>query len=140
MTLAEIAQGYRESELAVSARREELKQRLADCTDSVDRMHLETRIACLGTTLRELRKVRELCERYYEKGYWRDEKYTFNPPRSGNPGRRRAVAKRDGGDQRGKHGSVAEKPDTGNSRGSDPTAAGNLADDFIRRLITKPGS
>lgn len=138
MTLAEIAQGYRESELAVSARREELKQRLADCVDSVDRMHLETRIACLEATLRELRKVRELCERYYEKGYWRDEKYTFNPPRSGNPGRRRAVAKGNGGDQRGKPGPIAEKPDNGNSGGIDSETAGDLAAAFIRRFI--PGT
>ena len=138
MTLAEIAQGYRESELAVSARRDELKLRLAECTDSVDRMHLETRIACLGATLRELRKVRELCERYYERGFWRDEKYTFNPARSGNPGRGRTLAKGSGGQQRGKPSQAAEKFSSGHPGGTDAQAARNLADDLIRRFIAGP--
>ena len=136
MTLAEIAQGYRESELAVSARREELRARLAECTDPVERMPLETRIACLGATLRELRKIRELCERYYEKGYWRDEKYTFNPPRSGNPGRGRAVAKVAGRGKRGEHGPAAKESGVGHSGGVDAQAAGDLADVFIRKFVT----
>lgn len=137
MTLAEIAQGYRESELTLSARRDELRLRLADSVDFLERSTLEARIRCMDQMIRELRQIRELCERYYEKGFWRDDKYTFNP-KPGCAGRSRAVAKRNRRRQPREPGPTSEKSGDGYSGGANTAAAGALADELIRRLITDP--
>ena len=76
MTLEEISRGYKESAALISARLSRLRKELAKARDPEEVWHLQRRIAELTPMLTEMYELAELTERYYERGYYRSEKYT----------------------------------------------------------------
>ena len=75
--LAEMSQEYRESARLLSDRLRLLRQMLAQADDPEEIWHIQRRIAELTPMLTEMNELAELTERYYERGYWRSEKYTL---------------------------------------------------------------
>ena len=77
MTLSQIAQGYREAAVPLRARLRQLRRELKTAEDPEEIFHLKRRIAELTPMLTECNALAALCEHYYERGYYRDEKYTM---------------------------------------------------------------
>jgi len=77
MTLAELSLEYRAHAHALGLRICQLEYQLEQ-TDNVDRRcQLQDRIRMLSTMLREARELAVLTERYYDRGYRRNAKYTI---------------------------------------------------------------
>ena len=64
MTLAEMSREYEASAALLRARLRQLRAELAKAEDPEEIWHLKRRMA-------------ELTAHYYERGYWRGEKYTL---------------------------------------------------------------
>ena len=77
MTLQELSVEYRAHARALDLRICQLQYRLDRSTDPEENSRLEERIHMLSTMLREARELAVLCERYYERGYCRNGKYTL---------------------------------------------------------------
>ena len=77
MTLAQIGWQYRASAEPLRKRLKELRAALKTAEDPEEIWHLKRRIAELTPMLTECNALAALCERYYERGYYRDEKYTL---------------------------------------------------------------
>ena len=77
MTLAQMSQEYRESARLLQERLRLLRQMLAKADDPEEIWHLRRRIAELTPMLTQMNELAELTEHYYERGYWRSEKYTL---------------------------------------------------------------
>ena len=77
MTLKELSAGYREAAAMLRQRLRLLRQRKKIVTDSEELWHIQREIAELTPILTQLNELAELTERYYERGYWRNEKYTL---------------------------------------------------------------
>ena len=77
MTLLELSVDYRASAAALRERTALLKQQLEQSRDEAERLMLTDRIRPLGAMGREARELAVLCERYYERGYRRNAKYTL---------------------------------------------------------------
>ena len=77
MTLTELSIGYGESAALLRRRLRELRQMLAASDDPEEVWHIKRRIAVLSPILTEMNELSELTARYYERGYWRSEKYTL---------------------------------------------------------------
>ncbi len=76
MTLKEISRGYRESAVPLRARLRQLRQALEKAEDPEEIWHLKRRIGELTPMLTQVNELAELTEHYYDKGYYRNEKYT----------------------------------------------------------------
>ena len=61
--------------MPLRARLRELRFMLAEATDPEEIWHIKRRIAELTPMLTQMNELAELTARYYEKGYWRNEKY-----------------------------------------------------------------
>lgn len=77
MTLLEISQGYRNAAIPLRDRLCQLRRELKEATDPEEIWHLKRRIAELTPMLTQVNELAELTERYYERGYYRSEKYTL---------------------------------------------------------------
>lgn len=77
MTLREISQGYREAAVPLRARLSQLRKELEKAEDPEEIWHLKRRIAELTPMLTQVNELAELTERYYERGYYRNERYTL---------------------------------------------------------------
>ncbi len=77
MTLLEISRGYEEAAVPLRARLSELRKMLDRSDDPEEIWHIRRRIHELSTMLTEMNELAELTARYYERGYYRGEKYTF---------------------------------------------------------------
>ena len=77
MTLSQIAQGYREAAVPLRARLRQLRIELAEADDPEEIWHLKRRIAELTPLLTQMNELADLTEHYYDRGYWRSEKYTL---------------------------------------------------------------
>ena len=77
MTLSQIARGYREAAVPLRRRLRELRQQLKTAEDPEEVFRLKRRIAELTPMLTECNAMAALCEHYYERGYYRNEKYTL---------------------------------------------------------------
>ena len=77
VTLAQIGQGYREAAVPLRRRLRELRQALKTARDPEEIFRLKRRIAELTPMLTECNALAALCEHYYERGYYRDERYTL---------------------------------------------------------------
>ena len=77
MTLAEMSGEYRESARLLQARLKQLRQDLAEEKDPEAIWHIKRRIAELTPMLTQMNELADLTEHYYERGYWRSEKYTL---------------------------------------------------------------
>ena len=77
MTLAQIGGEYRAAAEPLRKRLKELRTALKSAQDPEEIWHLKRRIAELTPMLTECNALAALCERYYERGYYRDERYTL---------------------------------------------------------------
>ena len=77
MTLAELSRCYEEAAVPLRQRLKELRQLLAQTDDPEELWHLKRRIAELTPMLTQMNELAELTARYYERGYYRSEKYTL---------------------------------------------------------------
>ena len=76
MTLAELSRSYEEAAVPLRSRLRELRRALEQTRDPEEAWHLKRRIGELTPMLTEMNELAELTARYYERGYWRSEKYT----------------------------------------------------------------
>lgn len=77
MTLKEMSVEYRRAAQPLRVRLRELRKALKKASDPEERWHIQREIAELTPILTQLNELAELTERYYERGYWRGEKYTL---------------------------------------------------------------
>lgn len=77
MTLREMSVEYRAQAQALRGRMQELEKAWKQTEDPAERANLEGRIWTLEVLWRETRDQAVLLERYYERGYHRNEKYTL---------------------------------------------------------------
>lgn len=77
MTLKEMSKCYREAAVPLRQRLKLLRQMLAATEDPEEIWHLKRRIAELTPLLTQMNELAELTEHYYERGYYRNEKYTL---------------------------------------------------------------
>ena len=77
MTLREMSREYEYSAALLRARLRQLRQELAATEDQEDIWHLKRRIAELTPMLTQMNELADLTAHYYERGYWRSEKYTL---------------------------------------------------------------
>lgn len=77
MTLLELSVEYRSNAAALRERALLLEHQQRKEPDEVQQLCLAERIKLLRTMWREARDLAVLCERYYERGYRRNVKYTI---------------------------------------------------------------
>ena len=77
MTLLEISRGYEEAAVPLRRRLRQLRKLLEQAEDPEEIWHIKRRIHELSPMLTEMNELAELTARYYDRGYWRNEKYTF---------------------------------------------------------------
>ena len=76
MTLKELSAAYRESARLLEVRIRSLRLAAARSRDPEEIWQLRRRVAELKPMLDQVRELAELTEHYYDRGYWRSEKYT----------------------------------------------------------------
>ena len=76
MTLEEMSKCYEAAAEPLRARLRELRQMLDKATDPEDIWHIKRRIHELTPMLTQMNELAELTAQYYERGYYRSEKYT----------------------------------------------------------------
>ena len=77
MTLHELSESYEYSASLLRSRLRLLRQQLKQAEDPEEIWHLKRRIAELTPMLTQMNELAELTRRYYERGYYRSEKYTL---------------------------------------------------------------
>ena len=77
MTLAELSAGYEASAQLLRDRLSLLRKALQKTDDPEEKWHLQRRIAELTPILTQMNELASLTAHYYERGYWRNEKYTL---------------------------------------------------------------
>ena len=77
MTLRELSVCYEEAAVPLRRRLRELRQQMALATDPEEIWHLKRRIAELAPILTQMNELAELTAHYYDRGYYRNEKYTL---------------------------------------------------------------
>lgn len=77
MTLQELSKYYEQSAVLLRRRLRLLRQLLATETDPDEIFHLKRRIRELSPMLTEMNELAELTAHYYDRGYYRNEKYTL---------------------------------------------------------------
>lgn len=76
MTMTELSQSYEESAVLLRSRLKFLRQAAARSEDPEELWNLRRRIAELTPILTQMNELSELTAHYYDRGYWRNEKYT----------------------------------------------------------------
>ena len=76
MTLEELSRCYEEAAVPLRARLRELRFLLAETEDPEEIWHIKRRIAELTPMLTQMNELAELTAHYYDRGYYRSEKYT----------------------------------------------------------------
>ena len=76
MTLAELSVSYEAAAVPLRARLRDLRFALARAEDPEEIWHLKRRIAELTPMLTQMNELAELTAHYYDRGYYRSEKYT----------------------------------------------------------------
>lgn len=77
MKLIELSTEYKQHAEVLANRLKELQQECRICPDRSQRRGIEDRMRLLSTMQREARELAVLTERYYERGYRRNVKYTL---------------------------------------------------------------
>ena len=75
--LKELSRGYREAAQPLRQRLRMLRQLLEQAEDPEQIWHIKRRIAELTPMLTQMNELADLTEHYYDRGYWRSEKYTL---------------------------------------------------------------
>ena len=76
MTLEQLSRCYEEAAVPLRNRLRELRCLLAETTDPEEIWHIKRRIAELTPMLTQMNELAELTAHYYDRGYYRSEKYT----------------------------------------------------------------
>ena len=76
MTLREMSKDYRAAAVPLRQRLAQLRRELKNTEDPEEVWHLKRRIAALTPMLTEMNELADLTAHYYDRGYWRNEKYT----------------------------------------------------------------
>ena len=76
MTLQELSLCYEEAAVPLRRRLHELRKLLEEARDPEEVWHIKRRIAELTPMLTQMTDLAELTAHYYERGYYRSEKYT----------------------------------------------------------------
>lgn len=76
MTLAELSISYEASAQLLRDRMREIRALLRKTEDPEQRWRLKRRLAELTPILTQMNELAELTAHYYDRGYWRNEKYT----------------------------------------------------------------
>ena len=76
MTLQELSLCYEAAAVPLRLRLRELRQAAAQSDDAEEIWHLKRRIAELTPMLTQMNELAELTAHYYDRGYYRSEKYT----------------------------------------------------------------
>ena len=76
MTMLELSRCYEEAAVPLRARLRQLRQLLAQTQDPEEIFHLKRRMQELTPMLTQMNELAELTAHYYDRGYWRSEKYT----------------------------------------------------------------
>ncbi|MCI8423484.1 MAG: hypothetical protein HFF50_08140 [Lawsonibacter sp.] len=77
MTLSQLSVEYRAHAHNLDLRLAQLEYRLSLTQDADEQCRLQARIRMLSTMLREARELAVLTERYYDRGYRRNVRYTI---------------------------------------------------------------
>ena len=77
MTLQELSICYEEAAVPLRRRLSQLRKLLAEETDPEQVWHLQQRIAELTPMLTQMNELADLTAHYYDRGYYRSEKYTL---------------------------------------------------------------
>ena len=77
MALADLSKDYEAAALLLRQRLKLLRQMLASATDPEEIFHIKRRIAELTPMLTQMNELAELTAHYYDRGYYRNEKYTL---------------------------------------------------------------
>ena len=77
MTLAELSKCYEAAAVPLRARLSQLRYALAATDDPEEIWRLKRRITELSPLLTEMNELAELTAHYYDRGYYRSEKYTL---------------------------------------------------------------
>ena len=77
MTLRELSKCYEAAAVPLRIRLRELRQKLAVEQDPEEVWRLKRRIAELEPMLTQMNELAELTAHYYDREYWRSEKYTL---------------------------------------------------------------
>ena len=77
MPLAELSLCYEQAAIPLRNRLRQLRQELAAETDPEKIWHLKRRIAELTPILTQMNELADLTAHYYDRGYYRNEKYTL---------------------------------------------------------------
>jgi ribosomal protein L29 len=77
MTLLEMSKDYEAAAVPLRNRLRELRHMLKQTEDPEEIWHIKRRIAQLTPMLTEMNELAELTARYYERGYYRSDKYTL---------------------------------------------------------------
>lgn len=77
MTLAELSKCYEAAAVPLRARLKELRAMLEATDDPEEIFHIKRRINELTPMLTQMNELAELTAHYYDRGYYRNEKYTL---------------------------------------------------------------
>ena len=77
MALSDLSKDYEAAAVLLRARLKLLRQLLAAATDPEEIFHIKRRIAELTPMLTEMNELAELTAHYYDRGYYRNAKYTL---------------------------------------------------------------
>ena len=77
MTLRELSRDYEAAAVLLRARLRQLRLLLASTEDPDEIWYIKRRIAELTPMLTQMNELKELTEHYYDRGYYRNEKYTL---------------------------------------------------------------
>ena len=76
MTLQELSKCYEAAAVSLRSRLKQLRGQLKQAEDPEEIWHLKRRIAELTPMLTQMNELAELTAHYYDRGYYRSEKYT----------------------------------------------------------------
>ncbi len=77
MTLQELSAAYEAAAVPLRARLSQLRKLLAQEEDPEEIWRLQRRIAELTPMLTQMNELADLTAHYYDRGYYRSEKYTL---------------------------------------------------------------
>jgi uncharacterized membrane protein YccC len=77
LPLKELSKGYRHAAQPLRQRLHRLRKELETAEDPEQIWHIKRRIAELTPMLTQMNELADLTEHYYDRGYWRSEKYTL---------------------------------------------------------------
>jgi len=77
MTLTELSREYEASAQLLRDRMRQLRRAVRTSSDPEEAWRLQRRIAELTPMLTQMNELADLTAHYYDRGYWRNDKYTL---------------------------------------------------------------